>query len=215
MPRRVRRSYRKRNALSKRVRKAVKQIAYSTQETKHHRVNTVATALPDSSFWVELNSVDSQGDASGEFIGQEIRQIGIRLKGYMKQADNSNLVRMLIFQPSPSQLQNYAAGNPLDQNLFYTGDPLIQPVRESSVTRVFLDRLIVLNQTTGQNDKLYLFNHWVNLKMKKYTIVETSLPPNPPPIVGQDLIYVLFQSDSAFASHPTLDMMSILYYKDA
>lgn len=212
MPRRYPRN-RRNPKLSKAVRSEVKRIAYSTQETKHHRVNVAATGMPAAGFSVELNTVDAQGVASGEFVGQEIRQIGIRLKGYLSQADNSNLVRMVIVTPTANKEAETAQGKAFTDDLFYAGDPLLQPFRESAVKKVYLDRLVVLNMSNGQNDKIYVFNEWIKLKMKKYIVDESSLPAGG--ILGAQKVYLALISDSSLPSHPTLNLASCLYYKDA
>lgn len=207
-----RRSRRAPRNLSKAVRSEVKKIAYSTQETKHHRVNVASTGLPASGFWTELNTVDSQSVASGGFVGQEIRQIGIRLKGYMSQADSSNIVRMVIVTPTANKEAQTAQGTAFTDDLFYAGDPLLQPFRESAVKRVYLDRTFILNMSNGQNDKIVMFNEWIKLNMRRYTVDESNLPSG---TLGAQKVYIAFVSDSSIASHPTLNLASCLYYKDA
>jgi len=63
---------------------------------------------------------------------------------------------------------------------------------------------------SGQNDKLRLLNQWVKLYGKKYKVLEGA---NPPP--GSQKLYLGVVSDSSVVSHPTIDIHSILFFKDA
>lgn len=209
MPRRTRRR-RNRRPLSSRLKKAMREVAYSTQETKHHRrLDTLAVA--ENGSMELLNAVDSQGSQSGEFIGQEIRQIGIRFRCILHQADAQNIVRMLFYTPSQSFQSDLDAGTVTANDVFYQPvSPLLSPLVESKVKKLYSDRTLTLNAPVGQNDQIRIVNKWINLKMKKY-MLQDGVPGFP----GQDKVYVAVFSDSAFASHPILDYHSILYYKDA
>lgn len=209
MPRRTRRR-RPRQTISKRIKKAMREVAFSTQETKHHRrLDTLSVAQNGS--MIALNSVDSQGVQSGQFIGQEIRQIGIRFRALLFQSDSHNVVRVMFVTPSTSFQSDLDAGLVTPNDIFYQPvSPLLSPLVESKVKKVYSDRLLTLNIASGQNDQLRVINKWINLKMKKYTLQDGT--PNMP---GQDKVYVAVFSDSALAGHPTLDYHSCLYYKDA
>lgn len=202
-----RRKRSKNTKLSTKVKAAMKQAAYSTQETKHHRVEDLID-FSNSGSLTELNTVDTQGSSSGTFIGQEIRQIGIRIRGKLAQADANNVVRMVIFTPSASFESHLATGGSL-LDLFYLPTNW-SAIRESNVKRSYMDRNLVLNIASGQNDKIRLVNHWVSLKMKKYKFVEGVVPAT-----GSDKIYLLLLSDSALPTHPSFEFASTLYYKDA
>lgn len=199
---------RNRRNLSSQVKRVMREVAYSTQETKHHRVEDEVD-FSTSGVLVELNTVDSQGTASGQFIGQEIRQIGIRLRGKLSQADANNTVRVVVFTPSPA-FETALAGGASPTDLFYLPSNW-SAIRESNVTKTYMDTNMTLNIASGQNDKIRLVNRWISLKMKKYMIVEGSGPP----LTGSDKVYLLLLSDSALPSHPTFEFASTLYYKDA
>lgn len=195
------------NKLTKRVKKVMQEVAYSTQETKHHRVEDEID-FSTSGILVELNTVDSQGSASGQFIGQEIRQIGLRLRGKLSQADANNTVRMVVFTPSAAFETALAGGAP-PTDLFYAPTNW-SAMRECNVKKSYLDTNMTLNIASGQNDKIRLVNRWIGLKMKKYKVVEGSVP-----VSGSDKIYLLLLSDSSLPSHPQFEFASTLYYKDA
>lgn len=198
----------RRMTLTRRVKKAMKEVAYSTQETKHHRVEDL-TSISTSGVLIELNSVDSQGDGSGQFIGQEIRQVGIRIRGKLAQSDANNVVRVVVFTPTAAFQSNLDQGLSSPYNLFYLQTNW-SAIREANAKRVYLDRNYVLNIASGQNDKIKLLNEWINLKMKKYKIVEGGNPPT-----GSDKVYLLLMSDSSLPNHPTFEYASTLYFKDA
>ena len=201
-----------RETLNKKVRKAVREIAYSTLETKHHRTSDKDVSIPDFGGVTELNTIDTQGDTSGTFIGQEVRQIGLRIKGQFSQGDSSNVVRYLICTLKPPFEQELNNQTATPSNIFY--DPTIalySPMIESKVSKVFVDRLAVLNMANGQNDKIALFNHWIDLKMKKYYFQEDS---NTQPKAGSQVVYFMVFSDSGISPHPSVTYHSTLYYKD-
>lgn len=209
MPRRTRRRN-TRQPISKRIKKVMREVAYSTQETKHHRVVDTLTVAENGTM-VELNTVDSQGVSSGQFIGQEVRQIGLRFRALLFQADSHNVVRLMFLTPSTSFQSDLDAGTVTPNDIFYQPtSPLLSPLVESKIKRVYSDRTLSLNMAAGQNDQLRIINKWINLKMRKYTLQDGV--PNYP---GQDKVYVAVFSDSAFATHPTIDFHSIMYYKDA
>lgn len=204
--------YRRRNKrstnLSTKVRAVMKRVAYSTQETKHHRIEESVNFSTNGSL-IELNTVDSQGDASGQFVGAEIRQIGLRIRGKLSQADANNTCRVVLFTPSANFETLLQTGVATPTDLFYLPSNW-SAIRPSQVNKVYYDRNVVLNIASGQNDKIKLVNIWVNLNMRKYRINESTAP-----LTGSDKVYMLLLSDSLLPNHPAFDYSSMLYYKDA
>lgn len=196
------------STLSKKVKDAMKEAAFSTQETKHHRVEDLIS-FSSSGTLVELNTVDSQGVTSGSFIGQEIRQMGIRIRGKLSQADSSNVVRLTIFTPSTAFEARLESGVALPNDLYYLPTNW-SAIREAHVKKTYLDTNMVLNQSDASNDKIKLLKLWVDLKMKKFKYLEGITPAT-----GSDKVYMLIMSDSALIPHPRLEYSSTLYYKDA
>ena len=174
----------------------MRKIAYSTQETKHHRVTndseTIYTPIPRDGLGYELNSVDSQGVESGQFVGQEVRQMGIQIKAILRQLTNNTpgepwngippggIIRMMAVQftqafQSRIQEQQNAGTQPTWSEMFYAdnGDyRLVSPVRESHVERKYLDKTYVLDNLTGANRDTKVVSHFIKLGMKKYTFDE-------------------------------------------
>lgn len=207
-----RRNQRKRVTLSKKVKDTMKQIAFSTLETKHHRYNVPLTSITVDGLAIELNTVDSQGVAAGQFIGQEVRQMGLRLKGRFQQADSSNVLRYMICSLKTAFECDLKEGIVELNDLFYQKDnPLYSPLREASIGTVYKDRTLILNIAGAGGDDVKLFNHWIPLKMKKYYFQENSTHT---PKAGGTIIYMFMWSDSAVSAHPTVFGHSTLYYKD-
>lgn len=206
--------FNRRQPLTKRVRKAMRQVAFSTQETKHHRVVKYTQEILTDGTLYELNTLDTQGVTGGTFIGQEVRQVGLRMRAQLKQKGASNVLRFMIFSLEPAFQSLYNAVQVTPADIFFDKLlPLISPIKENVLKRVYMDRVMTLNIEAGTNDHIRLINKWVNLKMKKYTLVE-SLPSLP---IGQEIIYLAVYSDSALTGDnpPTMDFHNILYYKDA
>lgn len=213
MPYRRRRGKRTQKPNKNALKKMMKSVAYSTQETKHHRVTVDDENITSGGASTELNSVDSQGPASGQFVGQEIRQMGIRLKGSFTQADSSNIVRWMVVNFSESFSQLLAHGTSQFIDVFYdTTLPLYSPLRECNIAKVYLDRTVVLNQSDADNKKISLFDKWIPLGFKKYVADETNLSGVGR---GSNKIYLVAFSDSSFSPSPTITLCSTLYYKDA
>ncbi len=204
MPRRRNRK----SKLSTAVRNEMRKISYSTQEKKHHRV-VVDGTFSSSGTAVELNTVDSQGVASGQFVGQQVRQIGIRLRGKLTQSDGSNVARVMI--ASLTQLGETELNATSVSNLFY--DPveaIYSPHREPYFQRVFKDFTTSLNIASGQNDKIRLLNMWIPLQMKRLNVNEATNP-----LTSEQKIYIFLISDSDVVSHPAYTFHSNLMYVDA
>lgn len=210
-----RKRYTKKNSTLKKsaLKKMMKAVAYSTQETKHHRVVEEDLEIQPSGSMVELNTVDTQGITAGTFIGQEIRQVGIRLRGKLQQEDSSNIVRWVVLSLSEAFAQELTAGTSDPNGIFYDpGLAIFSPIISTHVNKVYVDKTVVLNQQDAANNKIVLLNKWVPLGMKKYRFNEQS---NTAPKDGSDKIYLMLFSDSAFGSHPGTTFHSVLFYKDA
>lgn len=205
----LRRRGNKNNVLSKRVKKAIKKIAFSTQETKHHRVSE-DIAFANVGTLVQLNTVNSQGVASGQFVGQEIYQMWLKLRGLLTQADSSNVTRVVIFTPT-MEGERLISGGANVNDMFYSttgSDSLYSYFRESLTKKIYYDKIHILNIANGQNDKTTFVKLFIDLKMKKYKVHETSP-------TGSDIIYLGLISDSGMPSDPVFNFESFLAYKDA
>ncbi len=210
MPRRTRTRRRPRRTRykGKSFNTAVQKVVNRNVETKHHRV-TDSQTVSTAGYLLELNTIDSQGVASGQFIGQEMKQVGVRIRGLVRQADSSNVVRMLVFTPTTAGEAEIQANG--FNTIFYDPvDALFSPHREAMVRRIYSDRTFSLNIASGQNDKLRILNQWVKLYGKKYKFLEGSNPAT-----GSQKLYLGMVSDSGIATHPSVDIHSILYFKDA
>jgi len=211
----VRRRAKRRGLKSRKFTNAVKRIVNREIETKHHRVAADDISFDTDGQVIELNSIDSQGVASGQFIGQEVRQWYLKVRGQVQQADGSNVVRVVCFRPTCSAMEELRADNITLADFFYENTPtlsLYAPWREAMVDSVYYDKTMVLNQTTGQNDKITQFSIRQKLNGMKLKYIEGG-----DPALSQvsPLIYLGFLSDSGLVSHPVAVYHSTLYYKDA
>lgn len=201
---------------SRKFKNAVRRIVNTQIETKHHRVSDDSLSFSTSGQVVELNSIDSQGVSSGQFIGQEVRQWYLKVRGQVQQADGSNVVRVVMFRPTCAALDEMRENGLTLSEFFYesgSGLSLYAPWREPMVDSVYYDKTIVLNQTTGQNDKIQMFSIRQKLNGLKLKYIEGSAGGNVSQVTP--IILLGFISDSGVVTHPTALYHSTLYYKDA
>lgn len=192
-------------------RNAVKAVVNRQAETLHHRVD-VTDSVFSIGFLTELNTVDSQGVQSGQFTGSEITQQFISVRGKVQQADASNIVRMVVFTPSQQGLEQLKNGDDLS-DLFYNPPRAIYSAwRPSLVDKIYKDKLMVLNASTGQNDAIRMIRINQRLGGKKYRFMEGAAAGT---TTGSNVIYLGFISDSDVSFHPACEFESILYYKDS
>ena len=194
-------------------RNAVKAVVNRQAETLIHRVNEEASAVPSTGQLVELNSVDSQGVQVGQFTGNEIRQMFLSIRGKVQQSDSSNVCRMVLFSPTAQGIQQLSAGANLSEFFYQPSRAIYSAWNPTMVDKIYRDKLMVLNNASGQNDDIRLIKINQRLGGKKYSFNQ----PNPLGVQpsGSNVIYLGFLSDSDFGSHPGVEFESILYYKDS
>lgn len=201
---------------SRKFKNAVRRIVNSEIETKHHRVTADDLSFSTDGQVIELNSIDSQGVGSGQFIGQEVRQWYLKVRGQVQQADSTNVVRVVCFRPTCAALEEMRENALTLAEFFYESTPslsLYAPWRESMVDSVYYDKTMILNQTTQQNDKIQMFNIRQKLNGLKLKYIEGSAGGNVSQV--SPIILLGFLSDSGVSAHPTAVFHSTLYYKDA
>lgn len=209
-----RRTYRRRRPTGNKSRKwtnAVKRVVNKQLETKHHRV-LVEGGITTAGAVEELNTVDSQGVASGQFIGQEIRQVFLRIRGKLTQADSSNVVRVVVFRPTTQAVEMMKLEGSGITDFFYNpGGALYSAWKRPWVDQVYYDRTRLLNMAAGQNDHIALLDIKQRLGGLRYKFDETGTGST---TKGSQSIMIGFISDSALTPNPTYEIESVLYYKD-
>lgn len=192
-------------------RNAVKAVVNRQAETLHHRVDIIDSA-PSTGLLTELNTVNSQGVASGQFTGAEISQMFLSVRGKVQQQDASNIVRMVVFTPSQQGLEELKSGVALSELFYNPVRAIYSAWRPSLVNKIYKDKLMVLNASTGQNDAIRMIRINQRLGGKKYRFNENATAGT---TSGSEVIYLGFLSDSDVAFHPAVEFESILYYKDS
>lgn len=199
----ARRHYKSRR-MTKGLRKAVSAQIRRNIETKliHHTLTTTADST--TQFYNIMNSfLNQQGVESDDFVGREVRLQSLRLKGSLVQADNSNILRVVIFRARGTYIP--VAG---DTDMFEsTNQPLYSALDRANVGEVLMDRLYVLNTGDASNDDIKIITKYINFKNRRLllrTVAES---------VQQ--YYIMYVSDSNFANHPRVLFNMTLKLKDA
>lgn len=190
--------------LSKPMRRAVTNIVRRNIETKliHHTLTTTSSST--TAFYNIMNSfLNQQGVESDDFVGREVRLQSLRIKGSLHQADNANLLRVVIFRARGTYIP--VAG---DTDMFEsTNQPLYSALDRANVGEVLMDRLYVLNTGDSSNDDIKIVRKYINFKNRRLllrTVAES---------VQQ--YYIMYVSDSTFVAHPRVVLNMTLKLKDA
>ena len=145
----------------------------------------------------------AQGAGESTFIGNEVRLQSLRIKGVITQADNSNLLRMVLFRPT----SKYEPADG-DTDIFNNAaQPLLSSLDKHFVKRVYMDRLYTLNVGSSDDDQQKVVGRTYNLKNAKLDLTAIEEP-------NYQLCWC-FVSDSGVASNPTVTMTHELRIKDA
>ncbi len=205
--RRRKRTYRRRaRGLSKTQKRQVSTLVKSNIETKviHHTLQPVG-GIPDTTQFLNIMDefINSQGVTSSEFIGKEVRLQSLRLNGMIQQADNSNVVRLILFRARGDYTP--AAGN---TELFHSpSNPLFSALNRSFVGRVVMDRVLVLNDANVDSDDIKRVVKYVNFKNQRLLLKAVA--------DATQLWYLMYVSDSQFVSHPYINLNMTMRIKDA
>lgn len=203
----MRKTYARRRAATRKLNKTqVKQVERkiaSNIETKreHDRYDESVSVI--TGFYNILdNLLNSQGATSEDFIGKEVRLQNLYVKGFLKQNDESNLIRVLLFQAKGDYRPITA-----DTALFETPtNPVFSNLDHSFVKNVRWDRKYLLNGGT-QDDAVVLISK--NIKFHNKRILLKTVAES---VEGW---YICVVSDSTFVGHPTVNLGLMLTYKDA
>lgn len=192
-------------ALSTRQRQQVKRIVKNNIETKHQIYNFGVTGISSTPEYISVyrNMFATQGAGESTFIGNEVRLQSLRVKGVLTQADASNLVRVILFKPTPKY--EPALG---DTDIFNNPvQPLLSSLDRNFVKNVKMDRLYTLNSDTSAHDQQKVIGRTFNLRNAKLDLTALSDP-------NHQLCWC-FVSDSSLPSNPSVQMTMELRVKDA
>lgn len=202
MPRHNKRRPRK---LNKTQAKQVQAIVEKNIEVKHQIYNFGNTGVSTTPVYISVyrNMFSSQGSGESEFIGNMVRLQSLRVKGILNQADNSNLVRCILFRPA-SKYEPTAGDTDIFNNPTV---PLLSSLDRNFVRRVYMDRLYTLNIGSNDDDQQKVVGKTFNLRNARLDLTALSDP-------NYQLCWC-FVSDSAVASHPLVQMTHELQLRDA
>lgn len=228
MPRfRRRRTRRNPYHKSRRFQAGVMRVLNREVETKHHRWTDWSDGVSISNFGIlsswegGINGLGPNfGDDAtrqGGLIGNEADQLGFHMRGVLVQADDYNVVRMVVFTPTTTgcqlarDIQSQVAGKHPSQFMMNTnsGEALYSTLERELVEKKYVDTLINLNGFGNKASRV--INKYIKLNSKKL-----KLQQNPDNSLTQDKpIFILLLSDSTVPTDPSIKLETICYYKDA
>lgn len=195
-----------RRPLGKRQAKAVATIARKqisrTSEWKHYTKNTTINPSTAGSL-VDLSEV-TQGDGDTNRDGDSIFASSLQVRGVIESADSFNRVRLIFFQwtpvsaPALSDLLITSAG--YEVSSMYNTD-------KASNYKILSDRTYLVNQdVSGNADVRQIFMKIrINRRKIQYQAGGTT---------GARKVFLFAISDSGVSSHPTVELVTKLNYRD-
>lgn len=195
------------------VKKTIKQIL--ANHIQHKQWVEFHTVNVDFSGGVYHITPIPQGVGERARVGNSIRPKRLKMRVHSAIADNTNMVRMIIFRWHPSA----AAGVPTPASILDDTAPTIHlgttaaPLMphnwdDRSMYTVLWDRTFVLDSQAPQQAVLTLDLYGKKLGSRiSYVDSSTTAVMNG--------LYVLYVSDSGVAAHPSLSFTSELEFEDA
>lgn len=195
------------------VKKTIKQILSNHIQNKLW--TDAHTASVDFAGGVYHITPIPQGATEHSRVGNSIRPKRLRMRVHAGVADNTNMVRMIIFRWRPSA----ATGVPTPASILDNSAPTafigttnapLMPLNwnDRSMYSVLWDRTFVLDSQSPQQAVLTL-----DLFGKKLSPRIEYVDASTTAVLGG--LYVLYISDSGAVSHPSLTFVSELEFEDA
>jgi len=179
------------------LKKMIKSMISGSQETKTV-AQTINTTISDVGVNTDISSL-SGGSQQNQRIGNSYKMTSFRLKGGVYGADNTNLVRIVIYVPKDAThliSTSTQAHTALDQDRF----------------TILSDRLVPL-ALDGPNCKLY--NKVCLFNKGRRTGMRIQFTDNALSSVVKNRLMLYMVSDSAAPSHPSFKGWWRFYFKDA
>lgn len=209
---------------SRKFQAGVMRVLNRELETKHHRYEIPLTAIGDpgagsAGFLTQweggVNGLGPAGSSQGSLIGNEADQLGVHMRLRLLQADQFNIVRMVVFTPTKggakicSDILDAGVATQVNALFMNTAEPLYSTMERELVEKRYMDKTFVLN---GHNDRaVRVINKYIKLNSKKLRL--QTLPQGA--FLSDSPIFICFLSDSSLPSHPSVVGETICYYKDA
>lgn len=195
------------------VKKTIKQILSNQIQNKVFMA--YHTASVDFAGGVHHITAIPQGAGERARVGNSIRPTRLRMRVHASVADNTNMLRFIVFRWHPSAASGVPTPSSILENtaptalLGTTAAPLI-PLNwaDKSQYTVLYDRAFVLDSQAPQQAllNLELYGKKINTRIH-YVDASTTAVLNG--------IYVCYLSDSGVAAHPPFTFTSELQYEDA
>lgn len=190
MPRRQKKSFKKN----------VQAILDSQIEIKDKSVILGYTATVNVTTHNLLDPVlNVQGTTSNEFIGNEVTLKSMTLSLLLRQNGNSNIVRLLIVRarscPSPTDMF---------RNLSF---PILSPISNAFVKKVYMDRTYILNTGSGQNDDIRMVRRTIDFKNKRVHLQNVGS--------AAEIFYLVTVHNGAYGLGPRVDALYNVKWSDA
>lgn len=193
-----------RRPLGKRQAQAVATIARKqisrTSEWKHH---TLALQIcPSDAGVIQDLSAVPQGDTDTSRDGDTIFATSVQIRGLVNVADSHNQYRVIIFQWTPSttpviaDILNLSTGH--HTRSMYETD-------KANEYKILYDRVFLMVSSSG--DAVKQFNTKIRLSRRKIQFIAGGTS-------GTRKVYMLVVSDSAAATHPCINCVAKLNYRD-
>lgn len=180
----------------------VKRYIRKGQELKHkdHDADTTASTTPT---FVSLTAF-SAGTSDNQRVGSAVQPIGLDVVLQMLESDNTNVFRVILFQ----WLGDDGDNPPTQADLLATtGDVISQRQYHRRKQYRLISDQVYSSSNTGNSNQIIVRKKYKlqNFKQCRYDGTTTD---------GNNMIYMMFMSDSAAVTHPTFNYRCRLYYTD-
>lgn len=187
----------------RRRRPALRQQIAKMTESKY--LHATYSGTQSDTATITALTMPNQGDAIGSRDGDEVLWTSIRGTLSVAAADNTNVIRFILFQWHPDTATEVPAASTVLASASTPISPFI-PIRlKRSKFSVLYDRTITVSSNGNAAKTLPIS---VGLKKFRKTVF------NQGELGGKNLIYFLILSDSGAATHPTIAFDFIYRFHD-
>lgn len=183
-----------------------KKVVSKAIETKMHDVNQTTVPIDYTIGYVSsMTSALTRGTAENQYLGDKITPVGLSVRMQFTRVDATQMIRCIV-------IQNRAGGVPLLSTLLQSVGNITAPLSPYDVDydntyRVLYDQVWSMDSIRGTTMIKKLKLNYRRLRPIWFNGADGELE--------RGGIYLMFISDSAVSSHPTVDFRARLYYKDA
>lgn len=189
------------------ARTEAKKAVYRSIESKRYDLQLAVSTIDYSGFVTSFTNAMTEGTSDIEYIGDKIRATHLCVRGNLVGADSTNMVRIMIVKSFTSTAPTAAT---LLQSVGNVRAPLSARDADYEATyKTLWDRTYSLVPATTSLQRLFK----INLPGKSLGVIH--FQDGGTAVLERGGIFMMVISDSAAASHPTIQWESRLHYKDA